>query len=401
MEMITGSQNDSWMMTDPPEAASLEPSRHRKIWIYAGSVWIFYALAIAGIVLFTKERTVTNAYRHGVDRWFNSQPLYDDSGHGFIYFPQAALTFAPWAILPHVAGEIIWRWSCIGVLGAAVLGLVRVLKGNSNWFLIASLAAVALSWTSAQAGQSTLPMTALMIFAAIGVHQKRWWLTTWLLVLGVAVKPLTMVMVLLVAAIYPQMLWRLAVGFVVLVLIPFVTQSPQYVIDQYRGCLDMLRAAYKQGDNPKDYWAQLFGMLRVFGLEVPAMGQTVARLTAALGALAACWSASRRLPSARAAWYLFALSTCYLMLFNPRTEGNTYAMVGPIYGILLAEAWFSQRNRFLTIVLTMMVIGTVGTYELTKPFVGAARATFLAPLMGIGLTILILRNLVRELKAAS
>lgn len=368
--------------------------------VYAWSVWIIYALAITCIVLFTKERTVTNAYRHGVDRWFNSQPLYDDSGHGFIYFPQAALTFAPWAVLPHVAGEIVWRWSCIGVLCAAVFRLVHVLGGNSNWFLIASIATAALSWTSAQAGQSTLPMTALMIFAAIGVHQKRWWLATWLLVLGVAVKPLTMVMVLLVAAIYPPMLWRLMVGFVAMVLIPFATQSPSYVIDQYRGCLDMLRAAYNQGDNPKDYWAQLFGMLRVFGVEVPPMIQTVARLIAALGTLGACWWASRRLPSARAAWYLFALSTCYLMLFNPRTEGNTYAMVGPIYGILLAEAWVVQRNRPLTAALAVMLLGTVGTYELTKPFVGAARATFMAPLMGIGLTILVVRDLLRELKVS-
>lgn len=387
-------------MTDQSEVSSLEQSRKSTSPVYAWWVWVIYALAIACIVLFTKERTVTNAYRHGVERWFNSQPLYDDSGHGFIYFPQAALTFAPWAVMPHVMGEIVWRWSCIGVLCAAVHCLVRLLKGNSDWFLIASIATVALSWTSAQAGQSTLPMTALMIFAAIGLHQKRWWLATCLLVLGVAVKPLTMVMVLLVAGIYPSMLWRLAVGFVVMVLIPFATQSPSYVIDQYWGCLDMLRAAYKQGDNPKDYWAQLFGMLRVFGVEVPPMIQTVARLTAAIGTLGACWWASRRLPSARAAWYLFALSTCYLMLFNPRTEGNTYAMVGPIYGILLAEAWVTNRNRLLTTALGLMVIGTVGTYELTKPFVGAARATFLAPFMGICLTILILQNLMRELKAA-
>jgi alpha-1,2-mannosyltransferase len=384
------------------EVSIVDQTRWSRSIVSAWALWVIYGILIAGMVLWTKERTVTNAYRRGVERWFSSQPLYDDSGHGFIYFPQAALTFAPWAAMPRPVGEISWRWACIGILAASVAALVRCLGGDARWFLVATLSSIATSWTSARAGQATLPMTALMIFAALCIHRRRWWAATWLLVLAVSVKPLAIVMVLLAGAIHPPMLWRLIVGFVVMGVAPFAAQSPAYVASQYQGCLDMLRAAYKQGENPADYWAQLFGMLRVFGVEVSSDRQSLSRMVAAAATLAGCWWANRRLSPVRAAWYLYGLTTCYLMLFNPRTEGNTYAMIGPLYGIMLAEAWCLRRNWRMTAALVAMVTGTVGTYELTKPFVASpSQATFLAPLMCIGATSLLIAQLVRESRRAA
>jgi len=69
------------------------------------------------------------------------------------------------------------------------------------------------------------------------------------------------------------------------------------------------------------------------GVAVPETVQTILRLVAALGTLALCWQSRRRHDAVRSAAYVFALSVAYLMLFSPRTENNTYAMLGPAIAV--------------------------------------------------------------------
>ena len=376
---------------------SLSRYRHSSWWSW---------LALTAVVTFTvvvsivkgQERSVTPAYQSAVVHWFAGEPLYNMEGHGFLYLPQAALTFAPWAMLPHSASELVWRWCMIGVLAASCIGLTRLLGGDDRWFFAISASSVVLAWGCARNGQSTLLITGLMILAAADLSEARWWRATILLSLAFAFKPLAIVMILLTAVVYPQTSWRLAIGLLFVAVVPFLTQRPDYVISQYRACVQNLEITFEVGET--GLWAQFFGMLQVAGIEFPSPVRTAIRLLAAATTLFACWKASRILAPERSAFYLFSFASCYLMLFNSRTEGNTYTMIGPVYGALLAEATFRLKNRTSTAWMIAAVVLTVANYELAVLVSPRPKAIWISPLVCVGVTGYLVFRLIEEIKAA-
>ena len=103
---------------------------------------------------------------------------------------------------------------------------------------------------------------------------------------------------------------------------------------QYVMSLQMIRASSLCGMN--ELWAQPFSMLTLIGINVPESAQTATRVVAGLATLVLCWQARRRHSSVRAVEYLLSFATLYILLCNPRTENNTYAMLGPVIGIFAA-----------------------------------------------------------------
>ena len=359
-------------------------------------VWIALAIVMSFIVLFGVERSVTPNYRDAVADWFAGRPLYNMKGSGFIYLPQAALVFAPWGLLPKPVGEVVWRMTILGVLAAGVARLTRLVSSDDRWFLVTTIASAATAAGCARNGQSTLIMAGLMILAAVDLGEKRWWRATILLALSFAFKPVAIVLILLAAAIYPPMIWRLTIGMAVVALAPFLTQHPNYVVSQFVACYQNSKVAFADGET--GHWAQLFGMLKVVGLDIPSPLQQVCRLTAAVATLIACWVAVRKLLPARATFYLYALSSSYLMLFNSRTEGSTYAMMGPVYGILLAEAWYQRRNQPATIGYLLAVTATVFNFDLALLVTKKPNEVWLCPFICIIVTFALVQSLMREVQ---
>ncbi len=382
------------------KVTSLLAEHNRAGWL----VWLTLAGSITFTVLLSiwlgQERSVTPAYCSAVENWFAGEPLYTMQGHGFLYLPQAALVFAPWAILPHSTCEIVWRLSIIAVLAFSVVRLTRLLNGDGRWYGVLSLAAAAMGWGCARNGQSTLLITGLMILAVVDLAESRWWRATILLAIAFAFKPFAIVLILLAAVIYPQMSWRLAIGLFVVAIAPFAMQRPDYVISQYVAFNQSLQITIDVGDSEK--WAQVFGMLEVAGLKVPSSARTILRLIAAVATLFLCWKASRNLSPQRSAYYLYSLAACYLMLFNSRTEGNTYAMVGPVYGVLLAEALF-QKNRGTVVVWAMSsaIVLSVLNYDLAVLITSRPDAIWISPLVCVGVTGYLVLRLCQDLRRAS
>ena len=52
-------------------------------------------------------RVVTHQYRAASQRWLERAPLYTDTCHGFLYFPQSKILDIPFAILPNDLSEIV------------------------------------------------------------------------------------------------------------------------------------------------------------------------------------------------------------------------------------------------------------------------------------------------------
>jgi hypothetical protein len=111
-----------------------------------------------------------------------------------------------------------------------------------------------------------------------------------------------------------------------------------------------------------ELWAQPFSVLGLLGVNVSESIQTAIRFVAAAGAIGLCLAARWRTTSTRAAEYLLAISVLYILLFNPRTENNTYAMLGPVIGLSLVAALASKRPGraevvFLSTLVTLMAVG--------------------------------------------
>ncbi len=373
---------------------SNQRTHHPWLWS-AWLVWIALAAVMSLLVLFAaEERSVTSNYRDAVIHWFAGEPLYNMKGSGFIYLPQAALAFAPWGLLPKPVGEVVWRITILGVLAVGVARLTRLASRDDRWFLITTVASAAAAAGCARNGQSTLIMAGLMIMAAVDLGEKRWWRATILLALSFAFKPVAIVLILLAAAIYPPMFWRLTIGMAVVALAPFLTQHPAYVVSQFVACYENSKVAFVDGET--GHWAQLFGMLKVAGLDLPSPVQQTGRLTAAVATLWACWLAVRKLPEPRGTFYLYALSTSYLMLFNSRTEGSTYAMMGPVYGILLAEVWLQRRSQPATIGYLLAIIATVFNFDLALLVTKRPNEVWLCPFICVLVTIDVVRSLFNE-----
>jgi len=228
-------------------------------------------------------------------------------------------------------------------------------------------------------------MTGLMLLAAHDVARACWWRATAWLLLSLAVKPLSVVLVLLFMAIERPLIGRLLAGAVALALIPFVTQHPSYVLQQYAGFIHNSTTAAHMGVVTQG-WAHLFSALRIAGADVPERVQTVFRLIAAAGTLALSFLARRRFAAPRAAVFVYAFAALYLVLFSPRTENNTYMMLAPVIALFLAEAFLVEKPRparWLFAALTLIMIGGRPVQRLLMP---QAEAVWLSPLLAVGLS---------------
>jgi len=381
--------------------------------------WWPWGVLIAVVVIFIlggSVRSVTPLYFEAAEHWLGTEDLYIRGGRGFLYLPQAAMLAVPFNFLPKTFGEVCWRLMTIGVFAAGVHRLCRLVfreggfdaslidgaprlvtgehKASGRLFVATSCVAVPLAWSSALNGQSTLMIAGLMMLAAYDIVRNHFWRAAWLLALALAFKPLAIVMILLVGCLWRPMASRLIVTCAAALASPYLLQSPEYVTRQYAGCLAMLGDAARLG--ARTSWAQIFGMLKLLGIEITEPYQALGRLAAAGAVLAAGWHVRRRLDPPRAMAYLYTFAMCYLMLFNPRTENNSYAMLGPPIGWCCAEAFLVERRMRRGWFFLVIGLGTVGSHAVGRLFLPAERPIWLAPLMALCFTAELTVQLFRE-----
>jgi alpha-1,2-mannosyltransferase len=350
---------------------------------YAWLGWAALFLATAAIIAAGSSRTVVPSYRIAALNWFAGHGLYDGTGvGGFVYFPQAAILFSPFAMFSPAIGEVLWRLAIILVFALGIRGFARLAgeRSGKELFPLMTLVAIPLAWDCARNGQATLALTGLMLLSIVDIARCRWWRATLWLALGVAVKPLAIVLVLLVMAIDRPMTWRVLLGMIGLALSPFLTQHPDYVIQQYTACLNNMTTAAHVGVAASG-WSSPFSALRLAGVDVPERIQTALRLVAAIATLAFCVLARRRHDAARSAVFVFSLSVLYLMLFSPRTENNTYAMLGPVIAVFLAQTFLIERRPAEGILLSCIATALLGSRLLERLLTPHAETSWVSPLM--------------------
>jgi len=323
----------------------------RGAWI----VWACFALVtvIMRLDSVPSFENVFAIYREAGLRWVGGQDLYP-AQFRFNYFPPSAVLFAALSWLPFQLGGALWRIANIALFAFGVRRLSDAsnTSRSSARFLIASVVTVILSDSAARHGQMTLAMAGFMMAAVADAERGALWRAAVYAALAVALKPLAAVLVLLLFAIYPRLSWRMAIALAAFFLLPFLFQHPDYVWRQWAAVPAML--ATRAGQQYE--WQHVFTLFSTLGWTATSVQEAAIRGLSAVFVLFLCWRVRQRAPDMGVALAVYALATCYILLFGSGTERNTYAMMTPVIGLVAATAWDSRNRGLLGLMSAVMAI---------------------------------------------
>jgi hypothetical protein len=338
--------------------------------------------------------SVTANYRLAALAWLEGRPMYAPGADGWLYPPQSAMLYVPFAAPSMlgapglVVGECLWRVACVGLLALGVFRLSNLLNTRpatpSSWFFVMTLLTLPGAIGSLRNGQANVPLAATIVLTFEALARARWWGGVGWAILGLMTKPLGVVTLLLAGAVHcTRLWWRMAMGVALFLLLPLLHADRTYAVGQYReGIAKMGEAAAFDGRR----FADLGGMLATFGLDPPAWIMTAVRGAAAVAVLGVVWLAQRRMPPQLSALVAVVLTAGYLVLMNPRTEGNSYVLLSPGAAAMACMALFAGRGpagRRVGVTAWMLVGACVllGTAHLFN--IGVGKDYWIRPLVAI------------------
>ena len=148
-------------------------------------------------------------------------------------------------------------------------------------------------------------------------------------------------MILLAILIYRTLIWRLFLGAVIFFIFPFLLAAPDYVLSQYADALRHFSVLSHFGANR---YADLNGLLKMFGIDFSGSVSPIVRSCAGLLAALLWLYGARRTSGPVRVWFLLAVTTIYIMLFNPMTETNSYVIVAPIMALYAVRFLIIERR---------------------------------------------------------
>ncbi|MDD7805887.1 MAG: glycosyltransferase family 87 protein [Endozoicomonas sp. (ex Botrylloides leachii)] len=357
----------------------------------AAWMWVLVAiLMVLKSIASTYSTTVANEYTLGASRWLAGDKLYAGP-NGFLYLPQFACLYSIYSPLPAWASEAAWRLTQLIVLLFGIGSFARAMQasGEKSFFPLLSVVVVCIGTASFRNGQANIMLLGVMLLSTVALAEKQWNKAAAFMTFGIIVKPTFIVFYLLAGILNKPLYWRLLVGLVVAFFAPMLFKSPTYVLDQYHSFLIMLKQAITYGETgPKLTWASFFAIFpQVAGFSVAPEIQHITRLILAPVTLLLAWYASKKYPRYIACYYVYALATCYLMLFNPRNETNDYVLLSVAIGYWVAISKHRFHNIKYHLFTWFFVLGfiaskyivllTPGMWAWWKPVMGVFFSLFL------------------------
>ncbi len=313
-----------------------------------GTVALWALMAILMVVKsYTSptSSTVSNEYTLGAARWLAGDNLYAGA-NGFLYLPQFAFLYSIFSLFPFWVSEALWRLTQLAVMLCGLVAFARLMQAphEKSFMPLLSLAIVFISTASFRNGQANIMLLGLLLLSMVALARYRWNTAAVLMTFGLIAKPTFIVFYLLAGVLNRPLYWRLPLGIFVAIVTPMLFKGAGYVWEQHINFVVMLQEAIAYGEaGPKLTWGHLFAIFpQVAGFSVSPEIQQVTRLVVAPLTLAAAWYAGQRYSREMACYYVYALATCYLMLFNPRNETNDYALLSVAIGYWLAVS----KHRF-------------------------------------------------------
>ena len=296
---------------------------------------------IVGIIVAVQpdKRTVTPEYRQASEKWWaGKESPYNMSQVGYLYLPQAAILYTPYQMLPKCIGEPLWRWTGLALLAAGLWRVAALIRPGqqSRLFLGATLLVIPAALSSARNGQVNLPLAGLMLLSILALAGARWNMATLWLLLAVMLKPIALAPALLAAACYVPLRLRLAGGLLLCLGAAYLHPDAAYVTGEYRHFWEKFMLA---GQPANQDFSDLFGMLWHWGIHpAPVVISGLRALAAGIALLLSLRVMQLfRRQSGLQALGVMLLASIYLMLFNPRTEENSYVMLAGFVALLAAR----------------------------------------------------------------
>lgn len=337
------------------------------------------AVITIGLLRRPGSRSLDPIYRWATEAWSAQATLYTDS-NGFIYLPTFIPIYWPFTVLPMPWGEVLWRSIAAAGMAHALWSLMDSVPRarSARGFLLLSIACLPVSLGALQMGQANAWIAMALFQAAASMARGQLWRTAGWLSLGFAIKPIVISAIGLAAIRELRLVPRLIILCGLWLVLPYLLGPAVYVTSQYEAALGTITGSCATVTEHR--FADINGLLRSsIGTELFGNWSHGVRAAAGLALALAVLLSGRRLSPPTWALIWLTLSACYLLLFNPMTEANSYCMLS-VPAALLAWEWLGRgespteprRAKFLatgwaTIGL-LMLMG--GASEIARPWAG-------------------------------
>ncbi|MFL5242921.1 MAG: glycosyltransferase family 87 protein [Gemmataceae bacterium] len=311
-------------------------------------VWCFaVVLPLTRAALAPHVNSVYVIFVQAARHWSAGQDLYQVSYEPFRYSPLVAVTFEPFSWLPDWLGGVSWRllgaaiflaalgWFCQGLLPASLS-----VNQRSVLFILASPLCVG----NLNNGQSNLLMIGLLVAALSAGMKERWNLASFCVALAVLFKIYPVVVGLLLMLLYPRrfgfrFLGMLSAGLA----LPFLFQSPSYVLEQYAGWLRHLESNDRQLLPQGLWYIDMRLLFRLWIVPISYQGFFVVQAVTGLVIALVCWLAKKAFwPREKELILVLGLACCWMTAFGPASESATYVLLAPIASWLFLVSFQAQ-----------------------------------------------------------
>lgn len=339
-----------------------EPWKRSRVWVWSGwLIWCVPLTVICALVLHgaKAQRTVHTVYGNAARNWAAQRDLYEvrtitdaatgetviESTFAFLYPPCFLTIYAPFTWPPAPWGEIAWRaCAAFGMAWMLRALILRQPRPSTNIdFALLSLATVPVCLGALQMGQANAMLAVCMLGACLGLDSGRAWIAGTWMALGIAIKPFMLAPAALAVVLMPRCIVPMLAVLVTLLASPLLTAPAAFVLKQYSLFLQQTLGPCMNVS--EDRFADFNGLLR--GLAIEARGRFSTGVRALAGIAMAVWMfrARARLARGDSALLWLAVSSAYLMLFNPMTEANSYCIVSTPMA-LCAWRWIDSGDRW-------------------------------------------------------
>ena len=333
------------------------------------------------------EAGVSGIYYDAAKDWLNGKMLYTFSSQraaGFLYLPNSAVILTPFTYLSLPVFVVVFRAIFIITFIYAIYLFSKLSSEDKYqkkfYFTIISIITIPLSMSNLDIGQLHFIITGFLLIAIYLIEQKKYWASSALIVLSLALKPIFLPVYLIMFALFPKLRSKIIIWTAFFALLPFFTQNYSYVISQYKAFYKSVLITAQVGIDQKDKWAQIFNSFYTMtGVNIYESIQLVIRIIMAALCLLYSYIISKKVNINMALTYILCACVIYILLLNPRTENNDYIMIMPFMGyFLVREILIKNKPKIIFIsscYLIMCLSYTISSVIITnnniwlKPFI--------------------------------
>jgi hypothetical protein len=265
------------------------------------------------------------------------------------YSPLFAIGISPLALLSDAWANALWRiFSCSIYAAGLWVWAHRVLPLHWTRERVAALFLLVLpiSLHSMYNGQANVFMLGVLLLGLAAAATERWNQAAGWLALATLIKGYPLALALLLAALHPRRFaFRFTAALSLGLLLPFATQSPTVVADQYMSWFEHLRASTTI---MRERLRSLDHLLAIYHHPLGPQVFLLVQCLAGLAVLGLCLLHARRTMDLRHQLTMtFLLFAAWVVLFGPATETCTYVIIAPAIAWTLVEE-LSRSSSYLT-----------------------------------------------------